>query len=279
LLVRESYEMSVAAKARDDDRERDLSWFDHTWVTDISTDGQLVALSETGGAAGAEFGVYVRGIDGTRGMRIGSGISQTISPDKRYVLSLAPGFDRLVAIPTGTGEPRDIARGMFHGAAWLDDHRVFVCGVDERAGCRIVDVARGTRTAQTTAGYVQMGWFQPSPDGATVAAQSLTDERIYLANVADGTWRALRGSQPGDRPIRWTSDGAALFVARFGAEPVIAFKVDVDSGARTEWRRFVPGDPSGVLQLTTVVATPDALAYAYSYQRRLATLYVAEGLR
>lgn len=279
LLVRETHEMSVSAKPRDDTRERDLSWFDYTWVTDISPDGQLVALSETGGAAGPGFGVYVRKIDGSGGMRIGDGISQTISPDKSWVLSLTPSFDRLLAIPTGTGEPREIGRGTAHGWAWLSATSVFYCGAEAASErCFIVDL-HGKRSPRPVAGYVHLGWFQASPDGNTIAAQTIGEERVVLVDVRAGTLQPLVGALGGERPIHWIRDGATLLVAKFGEVPLRIFAIDVATGAREPWRELVPPDASGVTQVIVFVITPDTLAYAYSYQRRLGTLYLAEGMR
>ena len=45
-------------------------------------------------------------------------------------------------------------------------------------------------------------------------------------------------------------------------------------------KRSSPSDPVGVEDMReTVVITPDAQAYCYSYMRRLGDLYVVDGLK
>jgi hypothetical protein len=41
----------------------------------------------------------------------------------------------------------------------------------------------------------------------------------------------------------------------------------------------MPPDPAGIATLGGLAATPDGKAYAYSYVRSLADLYVVEGLK
>ncbi|MFN2447406.1 MAG: hypothetical protein ABR606_17700 [Vicinamibacterales bacterium] len=44
-------------------------------------------------------------------------------------------------------------------------------------------------------------------------------------------------------------------------------------------RELIPADPAGVVEIMTLVLTPDAKAYAYTYVRALSDLYLVEGLR
>ena len=54
--------------------------------------------------------------------------------------------------------------------------------------------------------------------------------------------------------------------------------MDVATGQRTPWKELATPDPVGV-QIRNAVITPDGKWYAYSYQRDIATLYLAEGLK
>ncbi|MFI5182563.1 MAG: hypothetical protein ACHQPI_14350 [Thermoanaerobaculia bacterium] len=40
----------------------------------------------------------------------------------------------------------------------------------------------------------------------------------------------------------------------------------------------MPADPAGVVEIVSVLLTPDATSYAYSYHRILSDLFLVEGL-
>ena len=55
---------------------------------------------------------------------------------------------------------------------------------------------------------------------------------------------------------------------------------EVASGTRTVWKRLTPSDPVGVEDMReTLVITPDAQSYCYSYLRRLGDLFVVDRLK
>jgi hypothetical protein len=52
------------------------------------------------------------------------------------------------------------------------------------------------------------------------------------------------------------------------------------AGGRTLWQTLTPSDPVGVEDMReTLVMTPDAQSYCYSYLRRLGGLFVVDGLK
>jgi hypothetical protein len=56
--------------------------------------------------------------------------------------------------------------------------------------------------------------------------------------------------------------------------------VELTTGARVLWKTLSPPDPVGVETLrNTVLITPDARTYCYSYMRRLGDLFVVDGLK
>jgi hypothetical protein len=122
-------------------------------------------------------------------------------------------------------------------------------------------------------------WGNPvSPDGRTVAAQD-ANEGIRLFATDAGEPRHVEGSKAGDRPIQWSEDGRSLYVWAKGTLPAKVFRIEVSTGRRQLWREFMPSDPAGIVQIETLVLTPDERAYAYTYERSLDELYVIEGLR
>jgi Tol biopolymer transport system component len=99
-----------------------------------------------------------------------------------------------------------------------------------------------------------------------------------LVPADGGVARALPGVVEGDDIVRWSADGASVFVAH-GDVPLDVFRVDVATGKRTLWKTLAPADMSGVDGLGPVEITPDGRTYAYSCSRVLSDLYIAEGLK
>ena len=89
--------------------------------------------------------------------------------------------------------------------------------------------------------------------------------------------------KPGDFPLQWSHDGRYLYGRQRGdvrSPAVDVFRVELTTGARVLWKTLSPSDPVGVEGIrATVVITPDAQSYCYSYMRRLGDLFVVDGLK
>jgi Tol biopolymer transport system component len=116
-----------------------------------------------------------------------------------------------------------------------------------------------------------------SPDQkyVTVAA----DGKLALFPIAGGAPKPVTDLEPGESVIGWSGDGRFLFL-RKSEEPssLKINRVDVATGRRELWKELKTPDPVGV-QIREVVMTPDGKSYAYSYQRDISTLYLAQGLK
>jgi hypothetical protein len=55
-------------------------------------------------------------------------------------------------------------------------------------------------------------------------------------------------------------------------------RLDLTSHREEPWKELKPTDPVGV-RIGPFVMTPDGSAYAYSYERDISTLYLANGLK
>ena len=89
------------------------------------------------------------------------------------------------------------------------------------------------------------------------------------------------GLEEPDFQRMWLPDGAA-YVLRFERTALRVDGVQIPSGVRTPWKRIEPPDLAGISfpgQGGSFVITPDARTYAYSYERRLSTLYTVDGLK
>ncbi len=81
-------------------------------------------------------------------------------------------------------------------------------------------------------------------------------------------------------PIRWSSDGKVIFAVEFGSLPARIVRVDVATGRRELWREVAPPDISGVIEIASVLLTPDARSYVYGHSSAVTSaLYIVEGLR
>jgi hypothetical protein len=252
-------------------------------LNDLSADGKALLFSETREGGGARSGVYLRKAESPVPVRLGDGVGDGLSPDGNWVL--AHQDRKLVLIPTGTGQARDIAvEGVFAaGAAWLpDSRRAVVGGVIGKQGYRlhILDTLDETVKPISPENIWTGGTraFAVSPDGLRVAGMNAEESIvIYRADGSEST--PVRGVEKGEVPVQWSADGSALFVHDPTELPARVHRVNLIDGTRELWREFSPADPAGVYRIAPVFVTPDARAYAYNAMRSLSDLYVAEGLR
>ena len=121
-----------------------------------------------------------------------------------------------------------------------------------------------------------------TPDGKTVLA--ISRERTWR-------WYPLSGeaSQPApgfeetDDPITgmvgWSSDGKALFVRNGTAVPSRIDRVEIATGRRTLLAEVGPVDRTGLFNFAPSSVSKDGTQYAYSYAKRLSTLFVVTHAR
>jgi hypothetical protein len=284
LLVQDKARQGISALAPGAQKEQDLSWLDWSLARDISPDGRTLLFDESGEGGGPGYSVYVRKMDGTPAVRLGEGSGSALSPDGRLALGVAGtvSAQRMILYPIGTGEPKTLASGglrIDQACLLPNGRRILLSGNEPDRGSRLW--VQGVEDAKPRAispeGYrvFQNG---VSPDGKQVAVIG-PDQRFYLYPVDGGEPTPLPSLTAGDVPSGWTGDGRALFIRRRGEVPMKVFLVDVRSGRRELWRELMPPDPAGIATLGGLAATPDGKAYAYSYIRSLADLYVVEGLK
>ena len=131
LISRDSRRREIAVLAPGESRERDMSWFDWSFVRDLSLDGKTMLFEEEGAGGGPNYSVFVRSTDGSPAVKLGEGYALAISPDGKYVAAVLPSdFNQLTLLPTGPGEPKIIKiPGMsFNNGLlrWFNDNNRFV---------------------------------------------------------------------------------------------------------------------------------------------------------
>lgn len=265
--------------------ERNLSWLDWSFPTDLSEDGKTLLFEEQGaGTRGDHYDIYLRKTDGGAAVRLGEGRGLAVSPDGKWVLcASAVTRAQLLLLPTGAGTPRTLEAGEksygFAGGWFPDGRRVAVAASDGAGGARlyVMEVTGGKPKAISPEGVAIFG-KSISPDGGLVAALG-PDGRIALFPTAGGPPRTLPGQVPGDQPVRWTPDGRALYVAESSRLRTRIVRLDVVTGRRETWKELVPADPAGVSLIAPFHLAADGRSYVYSYRRLLSDLYLVQGLR
>ncbi|MFZ2493960.1 MAG: protein kinase [Thermoanaerobaculia bacterium] len=279
LVTQQSIRAGILAKVPGEPNERDLSWLDYSVIRDLSHDGRTVLFSESGEAGGTIFGVYVRKIDGSPAVKLGEGTTEALSPDGKWVLSIArddvPAQIRM--LPTGVGQPKQITSDAINhrNARWFPDGRriLFQGNVDGRPNRTWEQSIDGGAPRPITPEGV--AGLLATPDGNFVLGRN-EDRRFHLYPVAGGPAQPVPALLSGDVPLRFTTDGRTVFVATFGKIPAVLTRVDLTTGAREMWAEVMPADPAGLINVGPAWPTPDGRTLVYSYTRLLSDLYLVD---
>ena len=274
----------LVGRAPGETQDRDLSWLDWGWAAELSADGKTFLFGEQGEGAGLEYSAYIRGTNGSPPVLLGKGAAFSISPDGRWVLvaSLAPPA-HLVLLPTGAGDPRPLPPGsvaQFHwGSFFPDGKRIAFTGNEAGKGPRLFvqDLAGGDPKPVSPEGVAAVGGNNVSPDGAFLAGTS--DAGLALYATAGGEPRPVKGTAPGDQPLRFSGDGRFLYVWGDGGLPAKVFRLDLSSGTRELWKELAPAGGSNSGGIFALTIAPDVGAYAYTFSESMTTLYEVRGLQ
>ena len=284
---------SLMGLAPGETKERDLSWLDFGWATDLSADGKTFLFGEQGDGAGPEYAVYVRGTDGSAPTLLGKGAAMALSPDGRsaLVLNLTPPA-HFALLPTGAGDARPLPRGTVAQLQWAaffpDGKRIAFAGNEEGKATRlwVQDLAGGEpkpiSAEGVAAGNVGFGGNAISPDGSVIAATSDAGPALYP--VAGGEPQPIKGAEGTDQLLRFSADGRFLYVRAFPRGPGFRlpariFRLDLAMGTRELWKELAPAGASSLGGITALVIAPDAGAYAYTYGEQASTLYEVRGIQ
>jgi Tol biopolymer transport system component len=260
---------------------RDLSWFDASWVYDISEDGKWILFSELSYGKPRNPAIYLRKTDGSPAIRLGDGLRPALSPDGKWVAFIVSDGPRtsLSLLPTGAGIARTIgASGMhYERLEWFPDgQRILFAGNEPNRPARtfIQDVKGGDPVPLTPEGMVASR-VSPDQNYATVVAGA----KLGLFPIQGGDPKPIATLEPGESVIRWSRDGRFLFLRKSdGPANLRINRLDVATGRRELWKELKTPDSVGV-QIVQVVMTPDGNSYACSFQRDISTLYLAQGLK
>jgi WD40 repeat protein len=272
-----------AIAARRGEAERNLSWFDWSWLAGLTSDGREILIEEQGAAAHGTNSIYLRPIDGSPAVKMAEGRARgmPLSPDGEWILSLN-NDNRLELLSIAGGETRLVPCPDLDTLLWWqmfpDCRRILLLGNRANEPMRLYELALdGDGTAREISPE-SVNWpMVLSNDGRTVAASGL-DGIIRLFPIDGGEPRVVPACTDEDVPIQWATGDGALFVYRRGRITAPIDRIDLQSGERTNWINVHPPDPAGVLDLMPMRITPDGETYAYGYRRFLSDLYLVTGL-
>ncbi len=273
--------LGISALAPGAKEESDLSWFDASRVYDISPDGKTILFVELSYGQARNPAIYLRKTDGSPAVRLGEGNRPVLSPDGKFVACiLNNGAEtELSLLPTGPGEARVFNKPGMHyeRVEWFPDGNKLLFTGNE-AGRPMRTYSQDTRGGQpmplTPEGITAT---HASPDGKYLTV--MAGGKLNLVPIGDGAPKPSIDVQPGESVVRWSEDGRYLFLRKDeGLTAVKISRLDLTSRREELWKELKPADPVGV-QIRQVVMTPDGRAYAYSFQRDICTLYLADGLK
>jgi Tol biopolymer transport system component len=207
-----------------------------------------------------------------------------LSPDGNWVISIPlEGDPRLVLLPTGAGSPRELRHSgveAYHWADWFPDGKsIFFAANMPGEGVRgFVRELDAEATRPITEPGITVFWKPIAPDGSSLVLLG-GDGKLAIYPTEGGVPEPLPDILPGERPVRWSSDGEAIFLVRGDPLPLQVDRYEVRSGRRQPWRTITPADPVGLVDVPRLVMTGDGAGHAYSHTRLLSVLYVVSGLR
>jgi Tol biopolymer transport system component/tRNA A-37 threonylcarbamoyl transferase component Bud32 len=273
--------LGISALAPSAKQESDLSWFDASRVYDISADGKTILFVELSYGQARNPAIYLRKTDGSQAVRLGDGNRPVLSPDGKFVACILNNGPQtqLSLLPTGPGEARVFSTPGMHyeRVEWFPDgDKLLFTGNEPNRPMRtyLQDTRGGAPTPLTPEGMPAM---HVSPDGKYLTA--VVAGKLNLFPIAGAAPKPAVDVQTGEAVVRWSADGRSLFLLRNeGLTAVKISRLDLASRREEPWKELKPADPVGV-QMAQVVMTPDGNAYAYSFQRDICTLYLADGLK
>jgi hypothetical protein len=260
--------------------EQDVTVYDSPSLGSLSADGRMLLLNGTCEGAGPGVCAYLRR-DGGDPIRVAAGSGVDISADGRSALIVSDAGE-LSVVPIGPGLSRRVDLG-----ALRVERGLFVPstegGLIVRARERPEEPYSlwliheiGSRPRNLGVGAFPA--WAISPDGRHVATKTAVDT-ISVVPVAVGPRRDLRVTDANLDVSRWSANGRSLFLELVGRWPCEIHRLDLATEKVELWKRVAPPDSTGIIQCASILPSADGRSYAYTVNRSLASLIVAEGLK
>jgi len=259
---------------------KDLSWLDNSLTPLISGDGELLAFTDQSIQAGPRYAVMIRKTDGSPVVRLGDGAARAISRDKRWVVGvLLTVPQQFMLYPTGAGEPHELKWPALETTTSVDffpDSRsLFVCGKEQGKAPRCYKSPLDASSLEpVTPDSVDSGLLRP--DGLAVAHES--GRSWWIHPLDGGTPRPVPGLDTAT-VLRWSPDGAALWVATGTTLNTRVERVDAVTGRRSPLVTIEMPSDLPVYQIYSISLADDPRIYAYSTGSYTSLLFTIQGVR
>jgi len=282
LVSLDNERMAMATTGRDG-KSMDISWHDWNIAKDISRDGQSVLFEDSSEAAGSQYAVAIRKIDGTPPVHLGEGSAGRLSPDGKWAVSILPNKGEVKLLPIGPGQPRQISTpglDIHNGSSRFlaDGKRITLDAIEPGHGVRtyLVNVEGGKPAPITPEGII--GGLV-SPEGEYILRADDAGVLAAYPTVGGGAPRPIPNLMPDLIPIQWSEDNASFFAYLPDQIPTKVFRVNPVSGKATLLQELQPETTAGVVDIAPVVVARDGSRFAYSYYQVFSVLYLISGLR
>jgi Tol biopolymer transport system component len=205
-----------------------------------------------------------------------------LSPDDKWVACVRKNREssQIVLLPTGAGEETILHTGRIQPetAEWFSDGKhVLFTGNEAGQPPRSYnyDLANG-QIKPVTPASVRASAVSPDDQTAIV----IRDGQASLLSLADGHETLLGAVGPDTSVIRWSGDGAHIFLQRTDASHRSAsiLRMDARSGHIETWRDLKLPDRAAFYYGSARLSS-DGKSYAFTFQRDLSTLYLVNGIR
>jgi Tol biopolymer transport system component len=282
LTITNQTRLGIRGMAAGSKEERELGWLGWAELRDVSRDGKKILFEEEGDGGGPDYTVFLRDMDGSPPVRIGSGVAQAISPDGKWVITKPAKEGALLMVPTGAGEARPLTHDnvSYENVRYLPDGKhVLATGVAPGHGVRdyLIELNSGEAKPITPEG---VAGTHISPDARDVAV--LSPEGKWGIWPLDGSGlRIVPGLDSKWVAIGWSPDGASLYVVASHRtdKTTQLYRVDIASGKMEFWKAFGADLPAGVTGTSPPRFSTDMSAYAYMHYQTISVGYVVRGLK
>ena len=285
LITRDDMRAGVVALTPDG-KEHELSVSEFAGDPIMSRDGATLIFTDWSEAAGSDYGLTLSKLDGSPAVQLGKGVAEGISDDGKWVLALLPGPpSRLMLLPAGAGQPRELPRGTIDGygakGSWFHDGKRVAFNAHlpgKPSQIFLQDLSGGDPRPISPDALVSVH-AGISPDDAQILAYN-AERTLVLAPISGGPPRPVAGIHADDSPAGWSTDPAHLYVVVTGTLNPELYQVNVLTGERKLLRKITPADTAGLyLFRGNSTVTADGRTLAYECDRSLDQLFIAEPSR
>jgi len=283
LVSLNSTRLSMEYTTVDSKEGLDLAWHDWNSPREISRDGKFLLFEDASEAAGPNYAVATRKVDGSLPVRLGEGSSGGLSPDGKWAISILPNSNaQITLLPLGAGEQKIVnISGLDHvQSGWA---RFFPGGqhialngsqTGHANRCYSVELSSGVAKPVTPEGVV---CGPLSPDGHSLVGTA-ADRSIAIYSLGGGSPQLVPNFGTNFVAVQWTDDGTALYCYRPGEFPSQVYRVEIATGKTQGVKELKPGVTAGVVMVAPIVVSRDGKYFAYSYNQTLSALYLISGL-